>query len=137
MSRVFLVISATPDTSCHSEVYSKRGNSLTDLCPQEEVRQLGLPEILRERVLESLHNNMYHEGVERTLLLARTRFYWPGTHADTEKCIKSCVSIASCPRCLNLRSEHRWYAFLHHNLWKYWQLISLSLKPLAMDVKMC
>ncbi|CAB4010089.1 Transposon Ty3-I Gag-Pol poly, partial [Paramuricea clavata] len=43
----------------------------------QEVRQLVLPEILKERVIRSLHNDMGHQGLERTILLARSRCYWP------------------------------------------------------------
>ena len=49
-----------------------------------------LPVLLKEKVLESLHNDMRHQGLERTLLLARNRSYWPGMYSDTEKWIKSC-----------------------------------------------
>ena len=57
----------------------------TIIDPQEqEVQQLVLPEILKERVIRSLHNDMGH------ILLARFRCYWPGMYADVEKWIKSC-----------------------------------------------
>uniref|UniRef100_A0A672FGV6 Gypsy retrotransposon integrase-like protein 1 n=1 Tax=Salarias fasciatus TaxID=181472 RepID=A0A672FGV6_SALFA len=38
--------------------------------------QLVLPEELRPTVLQNLHDHMGHMGKERTLDLARTRFYW-------------------------------------------------------------
>ncbi|CAB3992258.1 Transposon Ty3-I Gag-Pol poly, partial [Paramuricea clavata] len=57
---------------------------------QQEVQQLVLPEILKERVIRSLHNDMGHQGLERTILLARSRCYWPGMYTDVEKWIKSC-----------------------------------------------
>ena len=63
----------------------------TIIDPQEqEVQQLVLPEILKERVIRSLHNDMGHQGLERTILLARSRCYWPGMYTDVEKWIKSC-----------------------------------------------
>lgn len=40
-------------------------------------RQLALPSNLREMVLTCLHDDMGHLGVERTLDLLRSRFYWP------------------------------------------------------------
>lgn len=55
---------------------------------QEEVKQLVLPAVLRKKVLESLHNDMGHQGLECALLLARNRSYWPGMYPDTEKWIK-------------------------------------------------
>ena len=55
-----------------------------------ELAQLILPECLKEKVLSSLHNEMGHQGLERTTLLARSRFYWPGMHSDIEDWIKKC-----------------------------------------------
>lgn len=52
--------------------------------------QLVLPEQLREAVFHSLHNDMGHLGIERTLDLARGRFYWPRMAADIENRIKTC-----------------------------------------------
>lgn len=52
--------------------------------------QLVLPEELRPTVLQSLHDDMGHMGIDRTLDLARTRFYWPKMTADVEHKIKTC-----------------------------------------------
>ena len=52
--------------------------------------QLVLPEELRELVLQSLHNDMGHMGIERTLDLVRARFYWPKLAAAVEHKIKTC-----------------------------------------------
>lgn len=52
--------------------------------------QLVLPEDLRPRVLRSLHDDMGHMGIERTLDLVRTRFYWPKMAMDVEQKIKTC-----------------------------------------------
>lgn len=52
--------------------------------------QLVAPESLRATILKSLHEDMGHMGLERTLDLVRTRFYWPKMAADVEKKIKSC-----------------------------------------------
>lgn len=52
--------------------------------------QLVLPEDLRSTVLQSLHDDMGHMGIERTLDLARTRFYWPKMPADVERKVKTC-----------------------------------------------
>ena len=57
---------------------------------QKELRQLVLPSVLKDKVLTSLHNDMGHQGLERTTQLARTRCYWPAMYADTEAWIKSC-----------------------------------------------
>lgn len=52
--------------------------------------QLVLPESLRPTVMCNLHDNMGHLGVERTLELIRSRFYWPKMAIDVEKKVKGC-----------------------------------------------
>ncbi|KAK7903917.1 hypothetical protein WMY93_016524 [Mugilogobius chulae] len=52
--------------------------------------QLVLPEELRPLVLKNLHDDMGHMGIERTLDLVRSRFYWPRMAMDVEKKVKSC-----------------------------------------------
>lgn len=65
-------------------LYWKRQSSNASTC------QLVLP---RELVLKSLHDDMGHLGVERTLDLVRDRFYWPRMSAVEEK-------IRTCERCV-------------------------------------
>lgn len=52
--------------------------------------QLVLPEELRPSVLKSLHDDLGHMGIERTLDLVRARFYWPKMSAYVEHKIKTC-----------------------------------------------
>lgn len=52
--------------------------------------QLVLPEELRPAVLTNLHDNMGHMGVERTLDLVRSRFFWSRMASDVEKKIRTC-----------------------------------------------
>lgn len=52
--------------------------------------QLVLPAELRPMVLCSLHDDMGHLGIERTLDLVRSRFFWPRMAADVEAKIKTC-----------------------------------------------
>ena len=65
-----------------------------------KIKQLVLPHALKEKVLRSLHDELGHQGIERTLQLIRTRFYWPRTHADGEKWIKCCerCTLAKMPQ---------------------------------------
>lgn len=46
--------------------------------------------VLLSMVLQSLHNDMGHMGIERTLDLVRTHFYWPRMAADVEHKVKIC-----------------------------------------------
>lgn len=52
--------------------------------------QLVLPVELRPFVLKSLHDDMGHLGIERTLDLVRARFYWPKMAVDVEQKVKTC-----------------------------------------------
>ncbi|RXN37405.1 Retrovirus-related Pol polyprotein from transposon 412 [Labeo rohita] len=52
--------------------------------------QLTLPVALRGTVLKSLHDDMGHMGMERTLDLVRTRFFWPKMSSSVEEKIKTC-----------------------------------------------
>lgn len=56
----------------------------------EEVFQLLLPQCLRERVLQSVHDDHGHQGVDRTLQLTRHRSYWPGMSKDVEEWCRNC-----------------------------------------------
>ncbi|KAL7868508.1 hypothetical protein SRHO_G00098920 [Serrasalmus rhombeus] len=57
---------------------------------QEVQYQLVLPEEWREMVMTSLHDDMGHLGVERTLDLVRSRFYWPRMATDIGNKIRTC-----------------------------------------------
>ena len=53
-------------------------------------KQLVLPQVLKEKILTSLHNDMGHQGTERILHLIRDRCYWPRMNNDIETWIKKC-----------------------------------------------
>lgn len=59
-------------------------------CEGQILFQLVLPNVLRATVLRNLHDDMGHLGIERTLELTRSRFYWPKMAADVEKKVKTC-----------------------------------------------
>ncbi len=52
--------------------------------------QLVLPEVVRPLVLQKLHDDMGHLGIERTLDLVRSRFYWARISLEVERKIKTC-----------------------------------------------
>ena len=59
-----------------------------------KTQQLVLPKRHREEALYRLHNNMGHMGVERTLMLARERFFWPFMARDIARYVtKQCSCI--------------------------------------------
>lgn len=55
-----------------------------------ECRQLLLPVCLVEQVLQSVHDKMGHQGIERTLSLLKQRCYWVGMHEAVDKWVKNC-----------------------------------------------
>ena len=58
---------------------------------EETKKQIVLPRKFRIEALKGIHDDMGHMGRDRTLDLARDRFFWPGMTTDVEKWIKRCV----------------------------------------------
>lgn len=56
----------------------------------KEVFQLVLPPKHRLVVMQSLHDDFGHLGIEKTTDLIRNRFYWPKMAADIDHYIKTC-----------------------------------------------
>ena len=56
-----------------------------------EYHQLVLPQRLQGRVLRAIHNDMGHQGLERTLELLRERVYWPTMAGDTSRWVSHCT----------------------------------------------
>ena len=56
-----------------------------------EYHQLVLPQRLQGRVLRSVHDDMGHQGLERTLELLRERVYWPMMANDTAQWVSHCT----------------------------------------------
>lgn len=56
----------------------------------EEVQQLILPDCLKGEVLQQLHQNHGHQGIERTTELVKQRCYWPGMGEDIKQWCQQC-----------------------------------------------
>lgn len=61
------------------------------LNPGTLVDQLVLPVEMQRQALYSAHEQMVHQGVERTATLLRNRFYWPRMYKDIEQHLKECI----------------------------------------------
>ena len=78
---------------------------IVDPKSQEEIVQIVLPQCLRDEILESLHDNTGHQGVERTESLVRQRCYWPRLHEDVKKWISNCTRCTLAkPPCREIRT---------------------------------
>ena len=54
------------------------------------VKQIVLPPVLKEQVIKSCHDGHGHQGIERTELLIRGKYYWPGMHKDVKHWVQQC-----------------------------------------------
>lgn len=67
--------------------------------------QLVLPARYKQRVLRELHDNMGHQGLDRTMSLIRERFYWPQMQNDVDHYVtKSCVCLKQKKPCREARA---------------------------------
>ena len=55
------------------------------------VEQLVLPSAMKADVLAFFHNNMGHQGLDRTIRLLRARIYWPGMFGKVQGYIDACA----------------------------------------------
>ena len=60
----------------------------------ETVDQLVLPAALKDVIFTSYHDDLGHQGRDRTISLIRHRFFWPGM----KKCIKE--KVQQCDMCI-------------------------------------
>ena len=67
----------------------------------QQVKQLVLPTAFKAQVLKGLHDDVGHPGKDKSLWLARQRFYWPGLERDVEQ------YIHTCSRCLLRKSPQQ------------------------------
>ena len=67
----------------------------------EKIHQLVLPEVYRDIALVGLHDDVGHQGRDRTMFLVKSRFYWPGLEKDVEQ------KVATCSNCVLRKSKDR------------------------------
>ena len=64
----------------------------------ETVDQLVLPATLKDVIFASYHDDLGHQGRDRTISLIRHRFFWP----EMNKCIKE--KVQQCDRCIRRKT---------------------------------
>ena len=55
-----------------------------------EYHQLVLPQRFHSKILRSVHDDMGHQGLEKTMELLRERVYWPTMAADVSNWVSQC-----------------------------------------------
>ncbi len=102
-SRVIYALESGDDSSLPKLPISFSEFSLQDdvLCrtvtiSKDVVTQLVIPVALVDVVLRLLHDtpSAGHRGRDRTLVSARSKYYWPTMRIDVEKYISQCLSCA-------------------------------------------
>lgn len=64
----------------------------------QEVNQLVLPVHYRELALSGMHDDVGHQGRDRTLWLIKQRFYWPHMEQDVVE------KVRTCPNCIRRKT---------------------------------
>ena len=67
-----------------------RKTLLDNSAERKSKMQLILPIHLKQKVLNSCHDQVGHQGIVRTLSLLRERFYWPGMHKQATLYVNKC-----------------------------------------------
>ena len=52
-----------------------------------------IPECLKNKILIMMHDELGHASAEKTLVLIRKRFYWPGMSSYIDNYIKIVVDV--------------------------------------------
>nr|XP_034316481.1 uncharacterized protein LOC117685965 [Crassostrea gigas] len=56
----------------------------------QKIKQIVLPKSLREVAVRGIHDNVGHPGEDKTLWLAKQRYYWPGMECEINQKVESC-----------------------------------------------
>ena len=64
-------------------------------------QQLVLPLEFRDSVFEALHDDLGHQGRDRTISLVKQRFYWPGIDSYVKE------KVQNCDRCIKRKAGQR------------------------------
>ena len=66
----------------------------------DEIQQLVLPQCLCDKVLESLHNDSGHQGLQHVIDLLHLKVYWPSMFTDTN------CWLSQCEWCLIVKGDY-------------------------------
>ena len=57
---------------------------------EQDFQQLVLPPVFRQEVFQALHDDLGHQGRDRTTSLFKQRFFWPGMDAFVKESVRAC-----------------------------------------------
>ncbi len=85
----------SPDVQRYSREWKKlqlRNNILyrETILDGQTVYQLVLPTAYRDTALRGLHDDVGHQGRDKTTWLVKQRFFWPGLEADVRRKVEEC-----------------------------------------------
>ncbi len=88
--------SALPKLSVPFDQFSVRDDVLCRTVAKDVVTELVVPVAFVNVALQLLHDALSagHPGHDRTLALARSKYYWPTMHTGTETHVPCCLSCA-------------------------------------------
>ena len=66
---------------------------------RQDFQQLVLPLAFRDVVFQALHDDLGHQGRDRTISLVKQRFYWPGIDSYIKE------RVQACDRCIRRKSN--------------------------------
>ena len=87
-----------------SKLKMQRGLLYRETSTEEPRKQIILPRCYRDTVLTGLHDDVGHQGRDRTLSLVQDRFYWPKMAKEVEQWIKQCQRCLSRKASTNVRA---------------------------------
>ena len=72
-----------------------------------ECLQLVLPQTLRESIFKAYHDDLDHQGDDRTVSLIKRLFFWPYMDSDIQDKVRQCVSCVKRKVAPNRAAEYR------------------------------
>ncbi|XP_052218349.1 uncharacterized protein LOC127835972 [Dreissena polymorpha] len=103
----FLCLKWAISENVHDYLY---GN--TFIVDGQDVLQLVLLESYRDWAMKGLHDDVGHQGRDRTFWLVKQRFFWPGLEKDVVQ------TARTCPNCLRRKSSTKAQAHLSKGVYE-------------------
>ena len=93
----------------------------------EPVRHLVIPQAFRQIALKGVHDDVGHPGKDKTLWLARQRFYWPGLESDVNS------RTEQCGRCIRRKAPQQFSGIIPIKTYRPMELVCTDFLSLEMS----